>query len=63
LTIDAGAGVKMTKPWLLIPIKPEVNGVIWKEKNAKKLRTAKIPKIQNVQATLHVKILAECKEC
>ena len=42
LKIDAGAGAKMTKPWLLISIKPAVNGVIWKEKIAKKLRTAKI---------------------
>jgi hypothetical protein len=42
VTIDAGAGAKMTKPWLLISIKPAVNGVIWKEKIAKKLRTAKI---------------------
>lgn len=63
LKIDAGAGAKMTIPWPLLPNKPAVNGVIWKPKIAKTIRTAKIPKTQNVQATFHAKMLAECKEC
>jgi hypothetical protein len=57
--IIVGVGAKTTIPWLQPQNKRLANGVILIQNHARPLKNAKMPRMQNVQATPHAKTLAE----